>query len=509
VKLEKDQMKLGTVKNGKLEEPIPSITLRDLIAPLFRHRRLVLGVFSGIFILALAVAWLWASRYYVSRMQVVVQQERSDPAVSAGQSAAITSNKPVTMDQVSSEIALLQGPDMLRKVASACGLGQNPSFTDTFLPDDPKLRQEIKQERAATSLSKAIKAQAITTSDVIEVKYGNLGDPQTPACVLQNLSKFYLEKHVQLQRPAGSSDFFAQEAEKYQKALSDSEARLTEFSQKEGISAPDVLRTSIAQQTATSIAALHQAQEAVAADESRIANLRKQLAGTSERSVTSEVTTPSSLLLQNLQATLLAAKVKRAELAVKYDASYPLVRQADDEIAKTQAAIADAEKSQYVNHTTDLNPTYQLLKQDLAKTEADLMAQKATVAAMNEGIHSLQAKGVDLDAKAVKQAALQREAKANEGTYLLYVNKRDQERTSDALDKMRIGNVAIAVPPTVPVVPAHSPVLISIIGLVLGICGGIAAGYLAEYFDPSFRTPAEVADTLSIPVLASVPRQAA
>jgi uncharacterized protein involved in exopolysaccharide biosynthesis len=194
---------------------------------------------------------------------------------------------------------------------------------------------------------------------------------------------------------------------------------------------------------------------------------------------------------------------------VKYDASYPLVRQADDEIAKTQAAIADAEKSQYVNHTTDLNPTYQLLKQDLAKTEADLMAQKATVAAMNEGIHSLQAKGVDLDAKAVKQAALQREAKANEGTYLLYVNKRDQERTSDALDKMRIGNVAIAVPPTVPVVPAHSPVLISIIGLVLGICGGIAAGYLAEYFDPSFRTPAEVADTLSIPVLASVPRQAA
>jgi uncharacterized protein involved in exopolysaccharide biosynthesis len=114
---------------------------------------------------------------------------------------------------------------------------------------------------------------------------------------------------LQLKRPAGSSDFFAQEAEKYQKALSDSEARLTEFSQKEGISAPDVLRTSIAQQTATSIAALHQAQEAVAADESRIANLRKQLAGTSERSVTSEVTTPSSLLLQNLQATLLAAKV--------------------------------------------------------------------------------------------------------------------------------------------------------------------------------------------------------
>src|SRR5262249_54456337 len=238
-------------------------------------------------------------------------------------------------------------------------------------------------------------------------------------------------------------------------------------------------------------------------------NIKKQIAGTPERSVTSEVTTPSSLLLQNLQSTLLAAKIKRTELAVKYDASYPLVREADEEIAKTEAAIAEAEKARYVNHTTDLNPTYQLLKQEQAKTEADLVAHKATVAAMNQSIGSLQAKVVDLDAKAVKQAALQREAKANEGTYLLYVNKRDQERTSDALDRMHIGNVAIAVPPEVPVVPAHSPVLISIIGFVFAVCGGIGAGYLAEYLDPSFRTPAEVAETLSIPVLASVPRQAA
>jgi uncharacterized protein involved in exopolysaccharide biosynthesis len=491
------------------DSQLSSVTLRDLVAPLFRHRKLAFWTFSSIFLASLAVAWLWAAHYYVSRMQVVVQQERSDPAVSAGQSAAITSNKPVTMDQVASEIALLQGQDMLKRVADACGLGQQSSFTDAFLPEDPKLRQQIKHERAATNLAKSIKAQAISTSDVIDVKYGQVGEPQVPACVLQNLSKFYLEKHVQLQRPAGSSDFFAKEAEKYQKVLADSEAKLVEFGQKEGVAAPDVLRTSVTQQTALAMASLHQAQEAIAADESRIENIKKQMGATPQRSVTQEVTTPSSLLLQNLQSTLLAAKVKRTELAMKYDASYPLVREADEEIAKTEAAIAEAEKAQYVNKTTDLDPTYQLLRQDLAKTEADLVAQRATASALNQSIHSLQAKVVDLDAKAVKQAALQRETKANEGTYLLYVNKRDQERTSDALDKMRIGNVAIAVPPNVPVMPAHSPVLISIIGFVLAFCGSIAAGYVGDFLDPSFRTPSEVADTLSIPVLASVPKHAA
>ena len=41
---------------------------------------------------------------------------------------------------------------------------------------------------------------------------------------------------------------------------------------------------------------------------------------------------------------------------------------------------------------------------------------------------------VDLDQKAVKQSDLLREAKANEANYLLYLSKREQEKTSDALD---------------------------------------------------------------------------
>jgi uncharacterized protein involved in exopolysaccharide biosynthesis len=116
---------------------------------------------------------------------------------------------------------------------------------------------------------------------------------------------------------------------------------------------------------------------------------------------------------------------------------------------------------------------------------------------------------VSLDGKAVKQAQLLREVKANESTYMLYLNKRDQERTSDALDRLQVANVAIAVPPNVPLTPAHSPMLISILGFILAICAGLAAGYIAEYLDPSFRTPAEVAETLNVPVLAAVPRQAA
>jgi uncharacterized protein involved in exopolysaccharide biosynthesis len=503
------EMNSRETKNVRSEESMPSFTMRDLLAPVFRHRKQVLAAFSAVFVLCLLVAWIWAAQYYVSRMQVVVQQSRTDPAISAGQSAAITSYKPVTTDEVSSEVALLQGPDMLRQITDTCGLGETPSVMDVFLPSDPAQRRAIKKEHAAATLAKAIKVEAVTTSDVIEVKYGNMGDPGTPACVLQNLSKLYLQKHVQLQRPAGSSDFFAQEADKYQKTLADSEARLVDFGKEQGVAAPDLLRTDLAQQTAATISSLHGAEDSVAADESRIEKVKKQMAVTPERSKTAEMTNSSELLLQNLQATLLAAQNKRTDLASKYDASYPLVREADEEIAKTQAAIADAEQARYVNQTTDRDPTYELLREELVRSEADLAAHKATVVALNNNVHSMQNEMVSLDAQAVKQAALLRDVKANENTYMLYLNKRDQERTSDALDRLRVANVAIAVPPNTPLLPAHSPVLISIIGFILALCAAVAAGYIAEYLDPSFRTPAEVAETLEIPVLAAVPRQAA
>jgi succinoglycan biosynthesis transport protein ExoP len=490
-------------------EGTPAVmTLRDMLAPLFRHRRIVIASFCCVFIAATLVAWIWAARYYVAKMQVMVEQDRSDPAVTPGQNAAVA-NKGITEDELSSEIALLQGPDILRSVAVTCGLGAKPSFSDVFLPSDPQRRQAIKTEGAAMGLARAITVEQEKTSDVINVKYGKTGDPETPACVLQTLGKLYLEKHLQLQRPAGSADFFAQETEKYKQALADSEAKLSQFSRTEGVAAPEILRTDMAGQVATSEAALYTAQQAIAADTKRIENIKEQLKTTPARSSTAESSVAANILMENLQATLLAAQVKHSQLLMKYDPSYPLVKEADQEIAQTQEAITNAEKAKYVNQTTDRDPTFELLREDEAKTEADLASEKATAGALVNTIKGMRAQTVELDQDAVKESALVRDAKADEGNYLLYLNKREQERTSDALDLKRIANVAIAVPAVVPVMPAHSPLLIMFLGLVMAVFVAIGVAFVAEHLDPSFRTPEEVTDTLNMPVLATMPKRAA
>ena len=472
-------------------------TLRDMVGPLFRNWRAVVATFCAILVVAIVAAWVWAHNYYIASMQVVVSQERSDPKVS-GQNAAVIDNGPdVTADEVATEIALLQGRDMLAEVVQTCQLVKGNS-------SDPK-QLEIATNRLAAKLD--VESQKM--SHVIDVKYGSSGAPQAPACVLQTLAKLYLAKHLRLQRPAGTYDFFASETDKYQQALTQSERRLADFSRTQNVAAPDILRSDMAQQLVSAQASSYQARQTIAADQQRLENLKQQMASTPPRSSTEEASIAANTLLEQLQSALLAAEIKRTQLLVKYDPSYPLVKEADEEIEQTKAAIDEAEKAKYVNTTTDRDPTYELLRQDQAKTEADLASEQAIADELSHSIHSMQADMVNLDVTAVRQEALLREAKANETNYLLYLTKREQERTSDALDAKRIANVAIAVPAEVPALPARSPLSIVFPGFFLALIAGLGAGYIAEFADPSFRTPSEVEQVLNITVLGAMPKQAA
>ena len=495
--------------NIKLNGITQERTLRDLLTPLFRQKRTVIGVFSCVFLLAIFFSWFLASRYYVSEMQIVVVPDRSDPAITAAQNAAVMSNRGITQDQINSEVALIKGQDILRRVAETCGLGDRWTASELLLPNDPERIKAARIENAAHRLGKGVKVDAEKVSDVITVKYGALGDPNMPACVLQNIGKLYLEKRLQLRRPPGAFKFFVEQTEQYRQQLADVETRLADFSRAEGVASPDILQTDVAQQVAVSMGALHQAQQQIAGDEQRLRIDAEQLQKTPDRIQTQQSSNAANLLLQQLQSDLLTAELKRQQLLVKYDPSYPLVREADEEIAKTQAAIDNAKQMNYANQTTDLNPTYQLLQQDSARTRLDLATQKANAAAIANSIKTMKLQMVDLDGKSVKQAALLREEKADEANYLLYLNKREQERTSNALDEKRIADVMIAVPAAPAALPAFNPFLVGLGGLILAILAGIAAAFFADRMDPTFRTSAEVMQTLSLPVLAAIPRQLA
>jgi uncharacterized protein involved in exopolysaccharide biosynthesis len=494
-------------QSEELQSPIRTdLNIRDVLAPMFRRKRLMCLVFCATLLAAVFIA-IGASSLHEARMEILVNRQTLDPMViSEPTHQTPSSPQPLTEEEVNSEIELLKSTDILRQVVLANGLQEfeKGSLSAWLLS---RGQDDWYVAKAADRLSKKLNIDVVTKTNAIEVAY-KAKDPKVAYGVLKELADLYMQKHLAVQRPTGSYDFFAKETERYREALAGSEQRLATFGREHGVVVPDIERTEMAQQVVNSVANLHQAEQAIAADEQRIQADEVQMKATPARSSTAESSDDANLLLQQLLANLLTAQIKRTQLALKYDASYPLVQEADQEIAQTQAAIADARKTQYVNQTTDRDPTYELLREDVAKTQADLASQKATATALGRSIQSMQSQMVQLDGKALDQADLIRETKADESNYLLYLSKREQERTSDALDQKRIGNVAIAVPPTIPVLPVYSPIIVLLAGFVGAAFVSVAAAFVAEYLDPCFRTPGELGDFLGIPVLASFPRQA-
>src|ERR1700682_1497151 len=138
-------------------------TVRDMPGPLFRNWRPVAVTFCLILVGAILVARVWASHYYVASMQVYVARERSGPTVSGQQIAVIESGHSFTTDEVASEIALLQGRDMLEDVARTCNLAKR----DSSGPDsEAKNAKEL--ENAANAIASALRVEAHKTSHIID-----------------------------------------------------------------------------------------------------------------------------------------------------------------------------------------------------------------------------------------------------------------------------------------------------------------------------------------------------
>jgi uncharacterized protein involved in exopolysaccharide biosynthesis len=486
---------------------VADLSVRDFVVPLFRRKRLLIVTFLSVLGAVILLALLLGPAYS-SRMEILVNRERLDPLVSTeATTQLITTNSPVTQEEINSEVELLSSRDVLEKVVLENGLEKPRGFSlvDALMP---RQTREDRIARAVKGLAKQLKIDNIKNSNLIEINYKS-SDPQLSYGVLKSLGDLYVAKHVLVHRPAGSYEFFAEETKKYHDELEDAEAKLRNFGRQNAIAAPDQQRTDLATQAAGSIGVLHLAEQSIAADEERIKDDRRQMDAMSQRSTTVQASAVNEKLIDDLGAALLAAQAKRTQLAMKYDSSYPLVQEADQEIAQAKAAIANAEEKKYVTETTDRDPTYELLREDVAKSQADLSAQRAILSSTKRSVQSIRAEMVNLDQLSLSQQDLQREAKAAETNYLLYLAKREQERTSNALDITRIANVAIAVPPVIPVLPVFGLPMIVLMGLVSATVVSLGAAYATDYLDPSFHTPAQVIEILGIPVIAAIPKRPA
>lgn len=483
-----------------------SFSMRDLIAIGFRQKRAVVIAFCSL-LLGTILAVILMPADYQGSTKFLIERARMDPVVSSGHEAGAVKSE-VTEEELNSEVELLKSDDVMRQVVVAAGLNQHKSmlgFLDPLLGHlGLKNTEDQRIAEAAVRLSKNLQIQLVKKSTLITVTYSS-SDPKRVAKVLQALDEAYLQKNLAVHHPPGEFQFFQQEADTYQKSLTDAEAQLTEFSRQQGGVSPQLARDITLQKLSDFAANLQQTYADIASTEQRIDDLQKQAGTTPQRLTTQSSSSDDAAVLQGMKNTLISLELKRTGLLTKYQPTYPLVQEVDKEISDTKASIATEESKPLRAETTDRNPTYAWISEELAKAKADQAALRAKAASIQAIVARYQATAHDLEEKGILQQDLLRKVKTDEDNYLLYEHKREEARTTDALDQKRILNVAIAEQPIVPSIQTNTRWLVLLAGLLLALAAPIGLAFVLEYTNSSFRTPSEVFAELNIPVLAAVP----
>ena len=476
-------------------QSLPS--LRDLLAVLFRQGGPMLAAFALV-VIAVAVSGVWIPKYE-AQMKILALRQRSDAMVtSSANPPSQYSNDQVSEEDLNSEVELLNSNELLRKVVLTTRLGgHSGSITDGG--------SSVSVAKAVRKLSKDLKIEPLRKTNVISISYA-ASDPKTAEEVLEALSAAYMEKHLELHRSSGEFKFFDQQTDQYKQGLNLAQQKLADFTIGTGVVSAELERDSALNQANDFVSTARQAQTTMLETRQRVRALQAELQTIKPRMTTLVRNSDNPQLLQQLKSTLLNLQLKRTELLTKYEPTYRLVHEVDQQIADAKSAIAAEESKPIRDESSDQNPDYQWVQAELTKAQADLSGLKARAAAAATVAAKYHTQAQSLDQSMLTQQNLLQDAKTQEDNYLLYAHKREEARISNALDQGGILNVALAEQPVVPALPKRSPLSVALLTLLLAGTFSLSTAFVLDFMDPTFRTPDELAGYLGAPVLAALPK---
>jgi uncharacterized protein involved in exopolysaccharide biosynthesis len=409
----------------------------------------------------------------------------------------------ITEEELNSEVELLRDDEVLRRVVQEAGVGGRDWLHFLRLNEGNAERVE----RSARRLANKLQVKPVKKTNLIAISYV-ADDPRVAARVLQSVANAYLEKHMEVHRPAGQFRFFDQQRGESRLQLEEAKGKLLQFTVRHGVVAAAQQRDLTLQKLSEVDASYRQTRIDLAETQQRVTELEGQLAKLPERTTTQVRISDNPELLKALKENLLDLQMKRTQLLTKFEPNHRLVQEVDQQIAQTESTIAAENALPLRDETTDKNAHYEWAKSELQRAQVQLKGLKARESATVTQEVAYRVMARQLGEDAITQDDLLSTEKAAQENYLLYMKKQEEARMDDALDQRGIVNVAIAERPVVPALPLSSAWTVLALGMAVAGVAGTGAAFAADYLDPAFRTPEDVLAYLHSPVLASLPRRA-
>ena len=503
-------------------KPEFATTTRDIFGLLFRHKSKVIFCFTLSMCAAIAIIFFWP-RKYKSESKLLVRLGREtvtlDPTATTGQVMPIAMSRET---EVSSVLEMLRSRVILEKLVDEIGvdtiLHPQPPATKTaqapmpapagvkaestsWLNLDPVSDRELAINRVGQCLDSAIEKR----SDVITIS-GTTDSPELAQRIVSSFVHIYLGEHSRLHRSAGSQGFFKEQTELLRSQLDTALANLRDAKNGMGIVGVENQRLILQREIVDAELKQSQTIASLSAAQKRVEALRTGLLSVPERLPTDEIRGFPNVAADNMRQDLYQLEIREAELASRFTDVFPALVAVREQISTAKGPLGK-EDQRRTQSTTTLNSTHSQIKLTVLTENAGIDSLNAQKRALDEQLAQLRSRVRELNDKEPQIAKLEQEVALCKSNYQIYSEKSEQSRIDNALQNERITNVNVIQPASFaasPISPHKASVLAA--GLLCGVVLGIGAALFAERCDSSLKTPADVEDRLSLPVLVAIPR---
>ena len=498
-------------------------SLRDIFSILFRHKWKLTLSFCAVMVIVTLVTFL-TPKSFQSDAKIMVRVGREsvtlDPTATTGQVISVGQSREI---EVKSELEILRSRELVEKVVDAIGpfafLKGSDEGGSAFGSDKISLSGGIVElfrrlspasaagdrEKAILDFVGSLKIEALKNSNIISISF-EARNRKLAQESIEKLISFYLDKHINVHRTAGSYEFFTKQTEQFRNSLAQAEETLRQLKNKTGIASLEEQRRILLKRIGNLQHQAESAESALAASKMKVQSMDKTLAELPETSVTQETTGNANQGVDLMRSKLYELQLKEQDLLSRYTEESKAVKEIRRQIAGAKTLL-EREEPTRTQVTKGINEAYR-------QVQLALLSEKAVLS-------SLQGKGKELQSQRtaarrdletvndneIELAHMQREVNLQEASYRKYYEKLEQARIDQALEIGKISNISVVQPPTYPVKPVRPRTMLNLaLGLFFGILGGIGLAFFSDYMDHSFKRAEDVEEKLNLPTLAAIPR---
>ena len=462
---------------------------------LFRNKRLVSASFVVVFMMAIMVAMLEEPLYEAKSTILIKMGREYLVRPELGERIAAPTMAINQEGLISSELQILSSKELRDKVV------KDIKATKLY-PDLVSMQGADMEDVAVTRLEKSLKLNKVKNSNVIEIAYEH-NDPVVAARVVNSFVEFFREKHLQVFREPQST-FLQQQLEKYANKLHASEGELEAFKRENDVYSLEEQRSLLLRQKVEMDAALKANDNQIKELQKKVATLRNQLQIV-YKSIDSYILPERSVDIQEAKARLLGLLLEEQRLSRKYTPSNKLIINSKNEIEIVKNYINELEADTSKKAKTG-NQIYLDLYKDYLTSDATYTSLLAKGTSIRGQLKEIKSDLANINEGEQRLESLKREKLMNEKNYQTYLDRVEESRMLDEMNRQKLANISVIQVAAVPVNPStFSRLKIVLLGFFSGVCVALAGLFVSEKSDQTFWTPEKVERVTGLPVLLSIP----